>query len=171
MFIILASRRSGTHMLASLLNSHPDLRCYDEIFLSPKWKLKLGRKELTKLEKNEGCIVMYRHFLRLGGELRGLITRSKVIHPMRRNLDNHALSYARNNGSTKKEIEYRKREIIGFRKLVFSNQRQFPHLFEIYYEDICQDKDIKEYENEKLLIFLGASPGKLTTNLTKGKDP
>lgn len=33
MFIILTSPRSGSLLLSSLLDSHPNLTCYDEIFL------------------------------------------------------------------------------------------------------------------------------------------
>ena len=173
MFVIIASRRSGTHLLASLLNSHPRLKCYDEIFLSRKWKLMFGRKELKKLEDKEGCIVMYRHFLRLSGKQRGLITRSKVIHLMRKNLDNHVKSYEKKSDKVNLDLrrDFRKKEIIRFRERVFNGKREFSHLFEIYYEDICGDKDIKEYKNEKLLDFLGVKPIKLTTKLVKRVYP
>lgn len=173
MFVILAHRRSGTHMLASLLNSHPELRCYDEVLLSRKWHLRLGRKNIVELKEKEGCIVMYRHFLlRADSKIQNLICNSHVIHLMRKNLDNHALSLANMKPHPREDLNYRKEQIVRVRNKIFANRKfRFPNLFKIYYEDICGDKDIKSYDNPDLLEFLGVKSQTLTTTFTKGVDP
>ena len=54
MFVVLADSRTGSHLLKSLLDSHPGLTCYDEI---------LGRRKTDKdfytLGQGEGCLVSY----------------------------------------------------------------------------------------------------------------
>ena len=46
MFIVLGYQRSGTHMLAALLDSHPELKCYDEVYIR-KYDTPLEKKRLT----------------------------------------------------------------------------------------------------------------------------
>lgn len=176
MFVILAHQRSGTHMLASLLDSHPDLRCYDELAVIGinKRNLILGRKDIFKLKENEGFILMYSQFLRLAKknpDFINCIKKAKIIHLIRENLDNHirSLTKAKSKGSrvTKEKRKYFRKFITQRRNNVFRNE--FENVFTISYEEICNDKNIKEYENEKLLQFLGVKPYKMTTIFVKGE--
>ena len=174
MFVILAHQRSGTHLLASLLNSHPDLRCYGEVSLSHRRKtLPLGWKNLYKLGKNEGCILMYTHFLRKESKNKNFIKfikKAKIIHLTRINTKNHlkSLFKKRNAKFETKKAKVVQKSIESYKKRVFKHN--FKHVFNITYEEICNDNNITEYENPKLLNFLGVKPRKLTTKLDKGVD-
>jgi len=160
MFVILTSQRAGSHLLASLLNSHPDLRCYDEIFLLPKTRpTKLGRKEFNKLKWNEGFILHYSQYMNLSDERKKII-KSRVIH-LTRNKVNQAKSMKRNIKRAKRLIDYR--------WYVFRDK--FENIYNITYEEICNNKNISEYSNDKLLKFLGVKPHTMKTNFKKGIDP
>lgn len=60
-FIILSTQRSGSHMLQTMLNSHPDLTCWPELIAADS-----GQRDFFSLGRNEGCIVHYNHVLGLG---------------------------------------------------------------------------------------------------------
>lgn len=174
MFVIIAHQRSGTHLLASLLNSHPDLRCYDEVYLTNRHKMPLGIKDIRKLKANEGCILMYTHFIRESSkniEFIDFISKAKIIHLTRKDIDKHikSLFKKRNAESEGKKAMWVKNLITNYRKMVFKNK--FKNVFPITYEEICNDKNITEYRNDKLLKFLGVKPVKLTTKFRKGVDP
>jgi hypothetical protein len=173
MFVIIAYPRSGTHLLATLLNSHPDLRCYDEILMDRE-TMPLGKKDIKKLNKNEGCIMMYSQFLREAyedKEFLDYISKANVIHLTRQNLDEHleSLFKKRNAKANKDEAKRVEKGISFFGRKVFENK--FNKVFEITYEQICANKNVSEYENKELLKFLGVLPIKLTTKLKKGIDP
>ena len=57
-FIILSLPRSGSHMLASALDSHPDIQCAGEYEMTEKFPL--GRTE----KRVKGCIIQGYHILR-----------------------------------------------------------------------------------------------------------
>ena len=61
MFVVLTDSRCGSHMLRSLLNSHPQLNCYDEILGN-----KQDDKNFWKLGKYEGCLVSYANLIEGG---------------------------------------------------------------------------------------------------------
>lgn len=171
MFVILAFQRSGTHMLASLLNSHPDLTCYDEVLLQPSSFTTLGRKRYSELGEREGCIIMYSHALRLSPEEMNKLKQAKIIHLARNDIKSHAQSIAVTGGSEFTEQTFRKirKRVANFRALALSTP--FEHFFTISYEEICRNKNVEEYENKELLEFLGVQPMKLTTSFKKGRDP
>lgn len=54
MFVVLADSRTGSHLLRSLLDSHPQLTCFDEIL-----GLRKSDKDFYRLGKHEGCLVDY----------------------------------------------------------------------------------------------------------------
>jgi hypothetical protein len=58
MFTILTDSRCGSHMLRSLLSSHPQLYCYDEILGNRK-----GDKDFRQLGKYEGCLAAYQNLI------------------------------------------------------------------------------------------------------------
>jgi hypothetical protein len=174
MFVILAHQRSGTHLLASLLDSHPDLRCYGEVYLTHRHKMPLGIKNIKRLNENEGCILMYTHFIKESGkniEFVDFISKAKIIHLTRNNIDKHIKSLFKKRNA---EVEERRAALVknlitNCRRRVFKNK--FKNVFPITYEEICNDKNITEYRNDKLLKFLGVKPVKLTTKFRKGVDP
>lgn len=169
MFIILAHQRSGTHLLASLLNSHPDLTCYDEVLLGPGKKKPLGWKRLSKLTENEGAIVMYSHLIKTSLEDAMIVRRSKLIHLVRNDVKAHGISLFKKSGIEFDEKRFRrtKRRIARYRAQAMSYP--FEDIYTITYEEISGGKNIKEYENKELLKFLGVKPMKLTTNIKKGE--
>ena len=84
MFTILTDSRCGSHMLQSLLNSHPHLHCYDEILGNCK-----DDKNFFELGEREGCLVSYGNLIPGGRwakhgydipEVIDRITRNPVIH-------------------------------------------------------------------------------------------
>lgn len=58
MFVVLTDSRCGSHMLRSLLNSHPQLECYDEILGNNK-----ADKNFWKLGKHEGFLASYSNLM------------------------------------------------------------------------------------------------------------
>ncbi len=42
-FFIFGQRRTGSTLLVSLLNSHPDIRCYSELFYPGRWNVHIRR--------------------------------------------------------------------------------------------------------------------------------
>ena len=58
MFAVLAGSRSGSHLLKTLLDSHPDLTCYDEIL-----GLRKDEKDFYDLGQHEGCLVNYENLI------------------------------------------------------------------------------------------------------------
>lgn len=82
-FVILSKGRSGTHMLASFLNSHSMISCEGEFG-------KIDKKiQITKRGRVHGAIFMYNV-----GKFSQLRPRLKVIHLVRDPFDN-AVSFAR----------------------------------------------------------------------------
>ena len=57
-FFIVAQQRSGTHYLATLLDSHPDLKCFDEVKRQIDNPM-LGNIKIREVKDNQGAIVMY----------------------------------------------------------------------------------------------------------------
>ncbi len=134
----------------------------------------LGTKDIRKLKVNEGCILMYTHFIRESGkniEFTDFINKAKIIHLKRKNIDNHikSLFEMRKGKMDKKKAENVKRLIAKCRRSVFKHN--FKNVYNITYEEICNSKNITEYENNKLLKFLGVRPAKLTTKFEKGVHP
>lgn len=173
MFVILSHPRSGTHLLASLLNSHPDLTCYDEVMKLRKidFPNHLGKKNIFELENNEGCILMYKQFLRSTIKIDGFarhILRAKIIHLTRNNLDDHIKSLCSYNNSKVNSYLYKKHKTHIYRHRASSFKYNFRRLFNISYEEICKNKHISEYENNDLLKFLEVKPFVLTTKYKKG---
>ena len=174
MFTILSYQRSGTHLLAHLLNSHPDLKCYDEIYLKNKrkrrgWQKKylLEKKPIKELGENEGCIIMYSTLLRIPEDELKIVRNNHIIHLVRTDLEKHIDSLYRVYGQKYNSWQFRlMREYIArYRSAALSTKFKF--FFPITYESICDNKEITEYENKHLMKFLGVKNLKLTTDLPK----
>lgn len=90
-FLILATQRSGSHMLASALNSHPDISCQGEI----------ARKDEV-IEASEGnvtgAILMYNNWRAFGRRFEA----GKIIHLVR---DAKSTSWSRLANSIDKKLE------------------------------------------------------------------
>lgn len=95
MFTVLADSRTGSHLLKSLLNSHPQLTCYDEIL-----GLRKNEANFFGLSKNQGCLVSYLNVLpdnpfSEGNEIPlilDIIRHNPVIH-LTRDLEERAKSH------------------------------------------------------------------------------
>ena len=79
-FVITAFQRSGTMMLSSFLNSHPDLTVYGEGKFST----------LSKIKNGEGINLKYSQFE--AEKIDEVLKDFKIIHLIRKNLFNLALS-------------------------------------------------------------------------------
>ena len=169
MFIILSFYRAGTHLLGSLLDSHPELTCYGEIF-ARKRNVVFGKKNFDELEDNDGFILMYTHYLK-HTDKRARFREQKVIHLTRENLVNQAESMLERQERlpTDELVEKAIQGINSCQSRVLRDK--FENMYEITYEQICSDKQVNEYRNDELLEFLGVKPMKLTTDFVKGKDP
>ena len=169
MFIILSFYRTGTHLLGSLLSSHPEITCYGEIF-ARKNNVLFGKKDFDELEDNDGFILMYTHYLKYADK-RARFREQKVIHLTRENLTNQAKSMLERQErlSTDRLIKKQVRSIKNYKRVVFRDK--FTNMYEITYEQICGDRSVSEYRNDNLLKFLGVRPMKLTTGFVKGVDP
>lgn len=92
-FVILGALRSGTHLLATLLNSHSQLKCYDECFASNP-ELVLDLKRMEQINNNEGFILLFNHLLGRMTEKQKqlLLNEFEIIRIIRDDIDKHALS-------------------------------------------------------------------------------
>lgn len=79
-FIIYGYMRSGTTMLTTMLNSHSKLKCYAEESVNV----------LPSLNNNEGINVKYPHLKQ--GEILNYVNNYKIIHLIRTNVFNTAIS-------------------------------------------------------------------------------
>lgn len=115
MFTIIGPRRSGTHLLALLLDSHPKLTMYDELFTENKKHALLPHdKTFGELGKKEGWIYHYLEIMgdfyavrspdavindlslvQVKGDYKILLQENKVIHLTRMNIRALALSFIR----------------------------------------------------------------------------
>ncbi len=84
-FIIYGYMRSGTTMLTTMLNSHSQLKCYAEESVDV----------LPTLNDKEGINVKYPHLRR--GEIINYVNDYKIIHLVRKNIFNTAMSNYMNN--------------------------------------------------------------------------
>lgn len=107
MFFIVAHQRAGTHLLATLLNSHPALEMYDEPLAGKLGVFILPRKKIEELGENEGAIIMYNQLIDTGIEMQNKILSKPIIHLVR-NVRDNARSYW--------HLRQRKREIHTFNK-------------------------------------------------------
>ena len=185
MWVILSTQRAGTHMLQSLLNSHPTLHGYGEVLLEEnEHEIPTGRYE--------GCIMQYNQVRDKRGKkanaLKALRDRdNKIIH-LTRNIEDNAYSRIVMNkykGLTslcgkvrkveaapvaKEEIRKTIRLIQDQRKIVLG-QINRDDLFEITYEQITGgNKEARMLSEEKatpMLEYLGVGPIELSTKWRK----
>lgn len=175
-FFIVAHQRSGTHYLASLLNSHPDLTCYDEIRRVPVATM-YEIKQIDELGDNEGAIVMYNQLPPPPKDR--IMEESKILH-LTRDLEDTARSciVLRIRGDyglpahTKKEIELpeigitdelveKMKEAVLERRSWMSRYK-FKNVFEVEYEKLAEPA-----HQQEMLKFLEVDNYPLTTDLVK----
>lgn len=173
-YIILCHQRSGSHLLCTLLNSHPDIACLGES--SEKMP------ELTLSEgKVVGKIIMYNRAGRIkrftGVKIIHLIrdplttARSHWVNCTRKFLPHTKQDVTYQIELDSKEIEKRARGIDRVQKQFRNKIQGLPHI-EISYEAMTGGKSVSEI-NESLeryiLSFLGVPYHKLYTELKKPK--
>ena len=180
MFVILTTQRSGSHLLSSLLNSHPDLTCYGEIVNNEI-------KPIEEMEEGEGVIYHYNQFFNLSKARKEIVRSSKILHLIRNDMDKlvrsrlvsgkykdklGAKSHYRRKETihypefTDEEVERAKRCILKERKNALLELWD-TEMFTLSYEMLTGDKSIKKLTNKPILRFLGVAPMTLETTLTK----
>jgi len=135
-FIIYGYMRSGTTMLTTMLNSHSQLKCYAEESVNV----------LPSLNNNEGINVKYPHLK--PGEIKNYLNDYKIIHLVRTNTFNTAISNYIN--SNKDKTKTPTAHIFSTDKLEEDNiyyitkqekhNKQFPYANKKYHKDIDKDK-------------------------------
>jgi len=113
MFAVLADSRTGSHLLRTLLNSHPRLHCFDEILGFRK-----SEKDFYKLGKHEGCLISYANIVAgnefaQGNNIKRIISilRTKPVIHLTRDLSERAKSqlfYSQTKARFEKESPFRK---------------------------------------------------------------
>ena len=98
-FVIVCHQRSGSHLLASFIDSHPQLCCLDE------QGLHLYNNSPCKDWDSRGRIFMYQHFM---WRMDGLMRVPKFIH-LTRNTRDQAYSCVRNEALLKQGIKVESR--------------------------------------------------------------
>lgn len=181
MFAVLADSRTGSHLLRTLLNSHPRLQCFDEILGFRK-----AEKDFYKLGKHEGCLISYANIVAgnqfaQGNDIKrilGILRDVPVIH-LTRDLTERAKSqlfYARTKAKSKKS-PFRKANLetdVRFNppeeddEAVAEIARMFQqrkdaclatltptpeHWLEISYEWLCGDEQLKQLDPEKSRVL------------------
>lgn len=177
-FIILCTQRTGSHMLASALNAHPDISCCGE--LRPKDIVVPSSGDVT------GAILMYSNWRDFGVR----VSASKIIHLVR-DPDNTAKSRLVNNKDKEEQKKKHKAHFLekvdrGFeidvkqvgdlsgsiRKKVKRARgwiRDIPHI-EVTYEELTENVSVSQLPTEvakRITDFLGLSYAPLITELVK----
>ena len=190
-FAIVCHQRSGSHLLATALNSHPDIDCQGELLQLIKTPAKSYAPVAAKTSaKLRGAIIMYNQ-LRIAAEL-GLMP-GKIIHLLRNpaetarsivlNAASNAIQGDHSPHSLRAKPAFRSAdlvadpdEILRYEDEVRTRQdeqlRSLPTpRLDIWYDDICGGRDVESLEAsaaERILNFLGAEPVvALTTPLAK----
>lgn len=190
-FVIVCNQRSGSHLLASLLDSHPDIECDGEIgsLNDPLFKVEPDG------EKLRGGIVMYQRLGRIKdirpksiihlvrdplatatSEVTNSISRklNRKSHRAHRFKDEDPIETA--HISPKPETVKRKvAHIIKMRnRLVRAIQKKKLHALEIHYEDLTQGgtsiSKCPQGITIQLCKFLGLREHPLTTGFRKSRD-
>jgi hypothetical protein len=176
-FFIIAHQRAGTHYLATLLNSHPDLKCHEEIKPGTTGYM-LEVKRPRDLDNGEGAIVMY-------GQIppqpeAKIIENGKVLH-LKRNMDDLVRSvlvlqrrqYFNLPAHTEKEMEMP--TVLITKEMITAERKRVEERMK-WFDDFLDCKDVMEVEYEKLgddkyhdkiLKFLGVKKKKLTSKLKR----
>lgn len=180
-FAIVCHQRSGSHLVQSCLNTHPDIHCFGEL---------IDKKGLQPPPKRKvaGGIVMYSQWERLEGQVKI----QRFLHLIRNPRDT-AFSLARNEkdkavrGSTHR-AHYRQgealpplyevsvEEVSAWEERVKKYQAHFKGVLAqretltLTYENLTDNSPIEqlpEREAERLLHFLGVPYAPLSTTLAK----
>lgn len=181
-YIIYCRPRSGSHLLATLLNSHPDIACFGETCDE-------GLEELRNTRgKIEGAIYFYH-------QERNLSKERKIIHLTRKPIDIATSEYIFNFTDRKKEDSpfrpenlYKERKIkqsldsnfIAKKAEQISNitiaekekMKNMSNVLEISYEEMTDNQNIeilKQNIADKILDFLGVEKRQLSTKLIKAE--
>lgn len=177
-FAILAQQRSGTHLLATLLNSHPELDMFDEYYAVAS-NYELPVKPIEELNDGEGMILMFNHMVtkELMDDVEAL---DKRIYLYRENVRNQAKSHLKidRGGTThaKEEVDQQfnlsEHDIVSRVEDIQRNRQELRRLlpddtFWITYEDITGGEHIESTELPGLCDYLGIESQTLNTNLQK----
>jgi Sulfotransferase family len=191
-FAIVCHQRTGSHLLATALDSHPEIHCQGELLqlLLEPHKLYASVCQVATGAKN-GAIIMYNQWeiaLALG-----LVPR-KIIH-LQRNPRRTAYSCIRNElhlslhgprhrphalrasgAQDARDYPVDEKQLSDWERLIARAQQEFGRVLpadclDISYEELCLDRDVQQLEPapvRRLIDFLGvASVGDLTTSLAK----
>lgn len=174
-FIILSQQRAGTHLLATLLDSHPELSVYDEYYAKASNYI-LPVKPIEKLREHEGIIVMYNQLISHGLD----VDKFKIVHLTRRDKDAQARSHLKimkggtvhTENSVDEDITVTDDEVQSHMESIKHRESRIKNfipddVFEISYEDITGGGEVTQVQLPDLLAYLGVSDEVLTTNLKK----
>tara|TARA_Y100001938_G_C8035738_1_gene403223 strand:- start:283 stop:987 length:705 start_codon:yes stop_codon:yes gene_type:complete len=128
--------RSGTTMLTTMLNSHSKLKCYAEESVDV----------LPSLNDNEGINVKYPHLKR--GEIKNYLNEYKIIHLVRTNTFNTAISNYINDNKDKTKTptahifstDKLEKDNIYYITKQEKHNKQFPYANRKSHKDINKDK-------------------------------
>ena len=183
-FLLLAGKRTGSHMLASMLNSHPYLSCEGE-FGNENDTVTIHARE----DGIQGCIIHYRQLRK--------VQAPKHIHLIRDPLLNAislARTVARQSGSRFSEYaahyvkgdEPRNQEIIPDQAVIVARVKNIErqrakarawfektgkNLLEVSYEDITGGRSVEVMPwktGREICQFLGIPYRRMTTHFIKG---
>jgi len=184
--IILGRQRTGTTLLSSFLNSHPDLNIEGEI-LHPT-RVKAGGLTVLRNMNNEkwGFNLKYNH---TGEWIFSNMKYFKVIHVIRKDLLMMAISSIIN--TNKKQYKRPSETLVPLRKekwifdvdkvrMAMNKNRKYmkrwlekvptlcPNFYTIYYEDFTSEGDsVKKFESSELCSFLKIPEFVFTTKQVK----
>ena len=137
--------RSGTTMLTTMLNSHPNLKCYAEE----------SADVLPTLNENEGINIKYPHLA--PGEITSLADSYKIIHLVRTNVFQTAISnYINDNKAQTKTPTahiFSKNENLYYITKQDKHDRQIPKANRQSHKNIETDKIIVDYNYVKDAMY------------------
>lgn len=180
-FIIITHQRCGSHLLATALNSHPDIACEGEQgdkvikeisgrFRGMIWMCNRYYKE-RKIPMADKYIYLIRNpeNVAVSSMMNGISRRTNPNHTAHFHGKEKTEHYILSQRQINKRIYHVKCLINGFVKRLKSHGINY---LTVKYEDLTKNKEVKqieESETKRILNFLEVDYQPLTTNLKKSR--
>jgi len=184
--IIFGRQRSGTTLLTSFLNSHPELKIEGEILHPTRQAGGNGRIINNISNQYWGFNLKYNH---VSNWITSNFSKFKIVHVLRRDLLSMAISSIINTNKPKYKKPSETKEKIKTQKYYFDIEKVknvmtqnkklvsrwvknlsecYENVYPVFYEDFTKGgTDVKAWESSALCNFLGVDNLKFTTDQIK----
>lgn len=189
-FVIVSAGRAGSHLLVSLLNSHPDLYCHNDRFILDQPRLSpYGLMDGLSRTRSVRCFGAQLPIYRIAGDPTAVYARMhtegwQFIHLVRENIFRQSVSalvakargsFHRYQGEVARSGTFRLEpaalvEKMAEKSALVERERaaleRYPHRRVIYERDL-EDASRHQHTADDLFQWLGLQPAVVETNLVK----